>query len=132
MDREDAGSNGGIDVHRSHHAYIHVSLFFSHLPLFFEAVEAKFIVPFVSRKKQHAFIDPTGNIYGRLITLGPFVPRRARPRLGKLERRAAVCFPSAANIAVDSLLTSVTQRAVKIEGFVAFRRPRAARSAVYC
>lgn len=121
MDREAAGSNGGIDVHRSQHAYIHVSLFFSHLPLFFEAIEAKFIVPFVSRKKQHAFIDPTGNIYGRLITLGPFVPRRA-----------AVCFPSAANIAVDSLLTSVTQRAVKIEGFVAFRRPRAARSTVYC
>ena len=80
MDREDAGSNGGIDVYRSQHAYIHVSLFFSHLPLFFEAVEAKFIVPFVSRKKQHAFIDPSGNIYGRLITLGPFVPRHARAR----------------------------------------------------
>ena len=75
MDREDAGRNGGIDVRRSQRAYIHVSLFFSRLPLFLEAVEAKFIVPFVSRKKQHAVIDPSGNIYGRLITLGPFVPR---------------------------------------------------------
>lgn len=55
-------------------------ILFSFTRILWKAIRAKFIVPFVSRKKQR--YRSLWNIYGRLITLDPFAAWRrvAQPR----------------------------------------------------